>query len=188
MSRKTWVALALASLALPPFVLSAFASSLALRSSQFSEGSALPQSTVYAGFGCTGNNQSPELMWGGEPAGTKSFVITVFDPDAPTGVGWWHWLVFNIPATAHVLPQNAGTPAGDKLPPGSQQGYTDFGSSGYGGPCPPAGDTPHRYVFTAYALDVDRLPTGAETTGAKLSFLMKGHILAKVNLTGRFGR
>ncbi len=112
----------------------------------------------------------------------------MFDPDAPTGVGWWHWLVFNIPADIHSLPQGAGDLSTSQLPANSQSGYTDYGSNDYGGACPPVGDAPHRYLITLYALDVENLPSGPETTGAKLTFLMRGHILAETTITGRYGR
>ncbi|MEO1298547.1 MAG: YbhB/YbcL family Raf kinase inhibitor-like protein [Cyanobacteria bacterium J06636_16] len=170
------------------FQSAALAMPFEISSPQFSEGATLPDSMVYQGFSCDGGNQSPELSWAGEPEGTQSYVITMYDPDAPTGVGWWHWLVFNIPANVHTLPQNAGSAATDLLPVGSQQGYTDYGASEYGGACPPVGDAPHRYIVTLYALDVDDLPTGDETTGAKLAFLMRGHILAEAKITGRYGR
>jgi Raf kinase inhibitor-like YbhB/YbcL family protein len=159
-----------------------------LSSPQVADGETLPNSMVYQGFGCTGGNQSPALSWTGAPAGTRSYAITMFDPDAPTGVGWWHWLVFNIPENTHALPQGVGSSLTSQLPSGSQQGYTDFGSNGYGGACPPIGNLPHRYIITIYALNVERLQTGAETTGAKLAFLMRGHILAKAEITGRYGR
>lgn len=159
-----------------------------LTSPQISENATLPQSMVFQGFTCEGGNQSPELNWTGAPTDTKSYVVTMYDPDAPTGVGWWHWLVFNIPADVNSLSLGAGNPAANLLPAGTQQGYTDYGSSEFGGACPPVGDTPHRYIVTVYALDVDNLPTGPETTGAKLSFLMRGHILAEATITGRYGR
>jgi Raf kinase inhibitor-like YbhB/YbcL family protein len=162
--------------------------SFRLISPQISNRGTLPQSMVYQGFGCSGGDQSPELNWTGEPTGTNSYAITMFDPDAPTGVGWWHWLVFNIPKNTHTLPQGSGNSSARQLPTGSQQGYIDFGSTGYGGACPPVGDSPHRYVITIYALDVEHLSTGAETTGAKLAFLMRGHILAKAKITGQYGR
>ena len=103
-------------------------------------------------FGCTGGNVSPELRWSNPPSGTQSFAITVHDPDAPTGSGFWHWAVFNIPASARSLPKNAGSLSASLAPAGTIQGFTDFASNGYGGPCPPAGDPAHRYVFTIHAL------------------------------------
>lgn len=166
----------------------AIAAPFSLSSSQIYEGGTLPQSMICQGFGCTGGNQSPKLSWIGEPDDTKSYAITMFDPDAPTGVGWWHWLVFNIPASIHTLPQAVGSSTANPLPSGSREGYTDFGSNGYGGLCPPVGDSPHRCVITIHALDVESLPTGAKTTGAKLAYSIQGHILAKAKLTGRYGR
>jgi Raf kinase inhibitor-like YbhB/YbcL family protein len=166
----------------------AIATQFELSSPQLSEGGTLPQSMVYRGFGCNGQNLSPELSWTGEPTKTKSYAITMFDPDAPTGLGWQHWLVFNLPKHIHTISEGAGDTAANRLPSDSQQGYTDFGSNGYGGACPPIGNTPHRYILTIYALDIERLPTGAETTGAKLAFLMRGHILGKAELIGRYGR
>jgi Raf kinase inhibitor-like YbhB/YbcL family protein len=186
--RQKFLIAAIVSLLLTVSVLPIQASSFSLQSEQFANGDTLPQSTVYQGFGCTGDNISPQLSWHNEPKETKSYVITVFDPDAPTGVGWWHWLVFNIPANIHTMPVNAGSSTANLLPDGSQQGYTDFGSKGYGGACPPQGDKAHNYIFTVYALDVASLPADASTTGAKLAFLMKEHILAKAKVTAKFGR
>src|SRR6185436_3969320 len=112
--------------------------------------------------GCTGQNMSPQLRWLKRPAGTKSFVRTMFGPDAPTGSGFWHWTGLNIPAPTTSLAANA---AAASLPPGAVQGYTDFGSSGYGGPRPPEGDVPHRYIFKLSALNVDRLDLTAGAPG-----------------------
>jgi Raf kinase inhibitor-like YbhB/YbcL family protein len=163
------------------------ASSFSVESEQFKNGGKLPQSTIYQGFGCTGDNMSPQLSWQNAPKGTKSYVVTLFDPDAPTGVGWWHWIVFNIPADVNLLDVDAGNSA-ENLPPGSVQGYTDFGSNGYGGACPPQGDQAHDYIFTVYALDVEKIPADQTTTGAKLAFLIKDHILAEATITAKFGR
>lgn len=164
-----------------------YASSFILKSEQFADGDFLPQSSIYQGFGCTGNNISPQLSWQNAPEGTKSYVVTLFDPDAPTEVGWWHWTIFNIPADVNSLASNAGNLA-ETLPPRSVQGYTDFGSTGYGGACPPVGDRPHQYVFTVYALDVEEISADETTTGAKLTFLIKEHILAEASITAKFGR
>ena len=164
-----------------------YASSFLVKSEQFADGDSLPQSAVYQGFGCTGDNISPQISWENAPEGTKSYVVTLFDPDAPTGVGWWHWTVFNIPADVNSLTTNAGK-SEKNLPPGSIQGFTDFGSTGYGGACPPVGDRPHKYIFTVYALDVEEIPGDETTTGAKLAFLIKDHVLAEATITARFSR
>ncbi|HYA47562.1 MAG TPA: YbhB/YbcL family Raf kinase inhibitor-like protein [Burkholderiales bacterium] len=143
---------------------------------------------VFNGFGCSGRNISPELAWSGAPPRTRSFALLVHDPDAPTGgAGWWHWLVVNIPATATQLGKDAGKPDGSGLPAGAVQVATDFGSPGWGGPCPPVGDKPHRYNFTLYALKVERL----DVSGASASlagYMINGNAVAKAQLTGRFGR
>lgn len=143
---------------------------------------------VYSGFGCSGKNVSPELRWSNAPKDTKSFAVTVYDPDAPTGSGWWHWVVFNIPPEVTKLDANAGQPDGGKAPAGTVQSRTDFGQPGYGGPCPPAGDKPHRYIFTVYALKVDQLPLKADASGAMVGFYLKQNAIGKASLTGHYGR
>ena len=143
---------------------------------------------VYNGFGCRGENVSPALSWHGEPEGTQSFAVTVYDPDAPTGSGWWHWLVFNIPKTVHALPRGAGDPKSGRMPKGAVQSVTDFGTVGYGGACPPKGDRPHRYIFTVYALDVARLPLHADTPPALVGYMLEKHALAKASLMAYYGR
>ena len=143
---------------------------------------------VYSGFGCSGGNTSPELHWENAPKETKSFAVTVYDPDAPTGSGWWHWVIFNIPATVHMLPANAGKPDGEAALEGSIQSVTDFGQPGYGGPCPPAGDKPHRYIFTVYALKVDQLPLKKDASGAMVGCNLNQNALAKASLTALYGR
>lgn len=141
--------------------------------------------TQYVFTGCGGRNTSPQLSWRGTPKETKSFAVTCFDPDAPTGSGYWHWVVSDIPASATSLDEGAG---GSSSPAGGKTGYNDFGLSKYAGPCPPKGDAPHRYIFTVYALDVPKLEGASDkTTGATLIFLMRGHVLATGNLTARFG-
>ncbi len=143
---------------------------------------------VFSGFGCTGGNVSPELHWQNAPKETKSFAVTVYDPDAPTGSGWWHWLVFNIPPSANMLPADAGRPESGLAPKGSVQSRTDYGQHGYGGPCPPAGDKPHRYIFTVYALKVDQLPLKEDASGAMVGFYLNSNALAKATLTATYGR
>lgn len=127
-----------------------------LTSSDLAEGRTLNLAQVGADYGCTGGNLSPALKWKNAPAATRSFAVTVYDPDAPTGSGWWHWVVYDIPAAANGLPAGAGVSAA--LPAGTKQGRNDAGMHSYGGACPPPGDKPHRYVFSVYALRVKKTP------------------------------
>ncbi len=167
---------------------SAFGAIFTLTSPQLRQGKSMDMEQVFSGMGCTGKNASPALQWEGAPANTKSFAVTVYDPDAPTGSGWWHWIVFNIPAKVHALPKNAGDPASGAAPKGSIQSRTDFGKPGFGGPCPPPGDKPHRYIFTVYALDVESLPLDENASGAMVGFNLNQHALAKAKLTATFSR
>jgi Raf kinase inhibitor-like YbhB/YbcL family protein len=150
------------------------------------KGPTLGMNQVFNGMGCTGKNISPELRWSGAPAGTKSFAVTVYDPDAPTGSGWWHWTVYNIPATARGLP--AGASAARGLPAGTVEGVTDFGKPGFGGACPPKGDKPHRYFFTVYSLNVPRLDVPATASAANVGFNVRAHTIAKASFVARYGR
>lgn len=141
---------------------------------------------VYDSFGCTGKNVSPALAWKNAPSGTQSFALTMFDPDAPTGSGWWHWVVLNIPANTSSIPTGASrTP---KMPAGALEMRTDFGTTGYGGPCPPPGDKPHRYVFTLYALKVDRIDIDPQATAANASYMMRSNAIATATFTASYGR
>jgi Raf kinase inhibitor-like YbhB/YbcL family protein len=155
-------------------------------SSDVHQGKAISSLHVFNGMGCVGKNVSPALEWRGAPAGAKSFAVTVYDPDAPTGSGWWHWVVYNIPATTTSLAADAGDATKHLLPMGAMQGNTDFGSAGYGGPCPPPGDTPHHYHFVVYALNVDRIDVPANATAAYVGFNLHAHLLAKAELTALF--
>jgi len=148
--------------------------------------SAFAAAQIFNGFGCTGGNVSPQLAWSGAPPGTKSFVVTVYDPDAPTGSGFWHWVIMNLPPTTTELPTGASRTA--KLPKGAVEIRTDFGTPGYGGPCPPAGDKPHRYVFTVYALKVDKLDVDAQATAAMVGFMTHANSLGSATFTARYGR
>jgi Raf kinase inhibitor-like YbhB/YbcL family protein len=159
-----------------------------LSSPDFREGDTLKMEQVFNSFGCTGANLSPELGWSGAPEGTKSFALTVYDPDAPTGSGWWHWIIFNIPANVTKLAKGAGNPASNLAPSGSVQSRTDFGVPGYGGPCPPQGDKPHRYIFTLFALKVDKLDLPADSSGALVGFNLNFNTLAKTSITAMYGR
>lgn len=163
-------------------------STLKLTSTDVHQGKTIAAAQVASVMGCTGNNVSPALSWSGAPAGTKSFALTVYDPDAPTGSGWWHWVVYNIPANAMTLPAGAGDPKKNLLPAGATQGNTDFGVPGYGGPCPPPKDKPHHYHFTLFALDADKLDVPANATAAYVGFNIHAHTLAKAELTALYGR
>ncbi len=143
---------------------------------------------VYDGFGCTGGNVSPALDWSGAPDGTQSFAVTMYDPDAPSGSGWWHWMIYGIPADATGLPENAGAPGGDAMPQGAVQGPNDFGTTGYGGPCPPQGDGPHHYQITVYALDTDTLDLPDNATSALVGFNLNAHALATAQMTVPYSR
>jgi Raf kinase inhibitor-like YbhB/YbcL family protein len=161
--------------------------SFKLQSPVVAPNSTLSNDQVFNGFGCSGKNISPPLKWSGAPSATKSFALTVYDPDAPTGSGWWHWVVFDIPASVTELAQGAGN-AGGKLPADAVQSRTDFGSSGYGGPCPPKGNKPHRYIFTVYALKTDKLNVPADASAAMVGFAIGANKLTSASLTAFYGR
>lgn len=160
-----------------------------VNSNSFKDGDYLPKDHILSadfGFGCAGGNLSPHLKWSDAPAGTKSFTVTCFDPDAPTGSGFWHWLVVNIPPEVAELPAGAGS-VGGKLPAGALMTRTDFGKPGYGGPCPPEGDHPHRYSFTVFAVG-DKLNVNADTSAAVIGFNLHFKALAKATIMGLFKR
>jgi Raf kinase inhibitor-like YbhB/YbcL family protein len=139
-------------------------------------------------FGCNGENKSPALSWSGAPKDTKSFAVTVYDPDAPTGSGWWHWSVVNIPASVTELKSDAGNASGANLPQGARQIRNDYGVAAWGGVCPPQGDKPHRYIFTVHALKTDKLDLPAEATPAMAGFMINANAAAKASFTGKYGR
>lgn len=142
---------------------------------------------VFNGFGCTGQNVSPDLEWKGAPKETKAFAVTMHDPDAPKDGGWWHWLAFNIPASLTKLEAGAGDVKAGKLDPAAIQSRTDFGSYGYGGPCPPAGHKPHRYFIRVYALKAP-LALDKDAPPAIVSAGANDNKLAVAELLGTFGR
>jgi Raf kinase inhibitor-like YbhB/YbcL family protein len=177
-----------AALSLSTFALATQAAGFTLSSSTIKPNSTLTEAQVFNGFGCSGKNISPELKWSGAPQGTKSYAVTVYDPDAPTGSGWWHWVVYNIPPSATGLPEGAGTADGKGLPAGSVQGRTDFGAPGFGGACPPPGDKPHRYVFTVYALKIYKLDLPPDASAAMVGSTIDANKLAEAKFTARYGR
>lgn len=163
-----------------------FAQTFALKSKDVGGQMTLQQ--VLNGFGCTGKNLSPQLSWENTPAGTKSFAITVYDKDAPTGSGWWHWVVFDIPASVTELSQGAGDVSKKLLPGSAIQSMTDFGRAGYGGPCPPQGDKPHQYVITIYALKTNKLGLDANASPALVGYYLYANTLAKASIVAYYQR
>ncbi len=153
-------------------------------SNDFKDDDKMPERQVFNGMGYQGDNISPHLAWDDAPEGTKSFVVTCYDPDAPTGSGWWHWVVVNIPASTTLLEQGAGSGVA-LLPPGALQTRTDFGKTGYGGAAPPQGES-HRYIFTVYALDIEAIEVDAEASGAMVGFNVHFHALASASITVKY--
>jgi Raf kinase inhibitor-like YbhB/YbcL family protein len=178
------------------FVLGAavHAQGFTLSSTDIATDKPLVEKFIFSGMGCTGGNVSPALIWTAPPEGTKSLALMVHDPDAPTGgAGIWHWVVVNIPASARGLDQGAGTADGARLPPGSKQVLNDYaglngGTPAWGGPCPPKGTKAHTYVFTLYALSVERIDLPAAATASHHGFIVNRAALAKAVLTTTYGR
>ncbi len=158
-----------------------------LTSPNIANGGKIAGAQVFNSYGCSGQNVSPGLSWTNAPAGTKSFALMVHDPDAPTGSGWWHWVVYNIPADTTSLPANAGDPKQNLMPGATVQGRTDFGTSGYGGPCPPPGK-PHHYYFRLYALKVPKIDAPADATAAFIGFNVRANSIAETQILGLYGR
>lgn len=157
-----------------------------LSSPDIAQGQRLNRTQVYGGYGCNGDNLSPALSWNNAPAGTRSFAVTVFDPDAPTGHGWWHWLIFDIPASDTALPAGVGVNA--PPPAGARQGRNDFGEHAYGGACPPVGNGTHRYVFTVYALKLDRLDVGEQASPEQIATTLRSNSLGSARITATYSR
>ena len=155
--------------------------SFTLTSNDIKDGEVLPDAHVKAG-----GNVSPHLSWSGAPEGTRSFAVTCYDPDAPTGSGFWHWMLANIPAEVTELAQGAGAVGGGQLPAGAVQGRTDYGEAGFGGAAPPPGHGPHRYIFTVFAVDTDRLDVSEDNSGAVFGFNLHFHTLAKASITATY--
>ena len=142
----------------------------------------------FSGFGCEGENKSPQLSWANAPEGTKSFAITMYDPDAPTGSGWWHWVVFDIPSTTTTLVSNAGDLKLNLSPEGTIQSVTNYGMQGYGGPCPPVGHGLHQYIITVHALKTDTLGLDKNTNPAIVGYYLWNNTLAKASIVTYFKR
>jgi Raf kinase inhibitor-like YbhB/YbcL family protein len=160
--------------------------SFTVASDDVAEGQLMSNNQVYNSFGMTGENISPQLSWSGFPAETKSFAVTCFDPDAPTGSGFWHWLVIDIPATVTSLPSGAG--AGDlSLPAGAFHVRNDYGTKDFGGTAPPKGDPPHRYVFAVHAVDSEKLGIDSDVSPAVAGFNLRFHTIARGLLIPLYG-
>lgn len=159
---------------------------MSVSSKDLTPGKPMANEQVFNNFGCTGKNISPELIWSGAPQGTKSFAIMAYDPDAPTGSGWWHWTVFNIPVNATRVA--TGASGEGKLPKGAVEGRTDFGMSGYGGACPPVGHGDHHYQFTVYALSVDKIPLDEKAPAAMVGFYVRANAIGQATVEVTYGR
>ncbi|WP_299948756.1 YbhB/YbcL family Raf kinase inhibitor-like protein [uncultured Ruegeria sp.] len=151
-----------------------------LTSPHIAEGTQLDAAQVFQGFGCEGRNIAPTLTWSGAPEGTESFAVTVYDPDAPTGSGWWHWFAFNIPADVNELPSGAAVPAG------AVELTNDYGAEGFGGACPPPGEV-HRYNFTVHALGTT-LELDDSVSNALAGFMVNANSLASSTITAVYNR
>lgn len=159
-----------------------------LSSPDIKPGSMIDKRFEFNGFGCSGENKSPVLQWRGAPAGTQSFAVTVYDPDAPTGSGWWHWSVIDLPAEVHALAADAGAVGGAKLPAGAKHVRIDYGVAGWGGTCPPQGDKAHRYIFTVYALKTAKIEIPADATAALAGYMINANTLGKASFVAHYGR
>jgi Raf kinase inhibitor-like YbhB/YbcL family protein len=160
--------------------ISIYAQTFTLKSNEL--GGQATSKQAFNSFGCNGENVSPQLFWENPPLGTKSFAVTIFDEDAPTGSGWWHWLIFDIPSTTSELKSGVGNISLNLSPKGSLQSITDFKSPGYGGPCPPEGSKAHKYVVTIFALKTDKLGLDTTANPALVGFMLEQNVLEKASL------
>ncbi len=172
-----------------PYDLLAPVPSFTVTSNDIRDGETLPAAQRSGIFGAGGSDTSPQLTWSGFPAETRGFVVTCYDPDAPTAAGFWHWAVYGIPASVTELPTGAGSPGGAGLPAGAVQLRNDASLPHYLGAAPPEGHGPHRYFFVVHAVDTDHLEMVSEdSTPAFLGFILSGHTLARGTIVGIFQR
>ncbi|WP_370977823.1 YbhB/YbcL family Raf kinase inhibitor-like protein [Agaribacterium sp. ZY112] len=168
--------------------LSTLAASLTLSSTDIKEGAFMSKAQEFKGFGCDGGDISPQLSWSGAPQGTKSFAITAYDPDAPTGSGWWHWQLVNIPATVSELKAGAGSLNSGLLAKGALQINNDYGQASFGGACPPPGHGVHRYRFTVHALSVEKLELPEGASSALVGYMINANALATSTIEALYER
>ncbi len=140
---------------------------------------------VFNSFGCSGKNISPQLSWKDAPTGTKSFAVTVYDPDAPTGSGWWHWVVFNVDKSVDTIKTGASNKS---MPMGAVESFNSYSMKGFGGACPPEGDKPHRYIFTVYALNTEKIEQKSDARPELIGFFINSHAIAKASIMAYYGR
>lgn len=165
----------------------AMAETFTLSSSDIAQGKFMSSAQEFQGFGCSGGNRSPQLSWKGAPKGTEAFAVFAYDPDAPTGSGWWHWQVVNIPASITQLPAGAGDVSKNLSPAGSLNIKNDYGAVGFGGACPPKAHGVHHYKFTVYALS-KRLELPADASGALTSYMVRANALASSSIETLYKR
>ena len=154
-----------------------FAGSLILTSEDVVQGGYMDKKQEFNGFGCSGEDLSPHLKWSNPPIGTKSFAITAYDPDAPTGSGWWHWQVINLPSNILELSSNAGSVKQDLLPTGAEHIQNDYGTKGFGGACPPKGHGVHHYRFTVHALSIERIELPENASSALTGYMINANTI-----------
>lgn len=177
-------------LALPMSVLfcaAVQADSFKLTSTDIVPGEAMSNAQEFQGFGCNGGNLSPQLSWSGAPEGTEAFAVFAYDPDAPTGSGWWHWQVVNIPKGVTSLAAGAGAPGESAAPAGSTSIKNDYGVSGFGGACPPEGHGVHRYQFTVFALS-KKLELPEDASGALTGYMVRANSIASSTIEALYER
>jgi len=182
---KSFTAIALLTVSLSSTV---FADTFKLSSQDISDGEFMSKTQEFNGFGCVGGDLSPQLKWSGAPKGTKSFAITAYDPDAPTGSGWWHWQIVNIPHNVNEMAAGAGSTQKDLAPKGSMQIKNDYGSRGFGGACPPKGHGVHHYRFTVHALSVEKLELPADASGALTGYMINANTIETSTIESLYRR
>ena len=165
-----------------------FADTFKLSSQDIAEGEFMSKAQEFKGFGCSGDDLSPQLSWSDAPKGTKSFAITAYDADAPTGSGWWHWQIVNIASTVTAVAAGAGSTKQNLAPKGSMQIQNDYGSRGFGGACPPAGHGVHHYRFTIHALSVEQLELPEDASGALTGYMINANTIATSTIESLYKR